>query len=122
MHLDSYVCELCILQREESLHHLFIKCNFAKSCWQTIGISYPSTLSRVRIIKRIKRHLQVPFYIKTIILMSWCIWKQRNGWLFNNNDPSVQECLRNFKLEFFMVIHREKSSILPQMQQWLGCL
>jgi hypothetical protein len=24
MHLDSYVCELCILQREETLRHLFL--------------------------------------------------------------------------------------------------
>lgn len=26
MHHDSYDCGLCILQREESLHHLFLRC------------------------------------------------------------------------------------------------
>jgi hypothetical protein len=30
MHLVSYVCEMCILQREESLGHLFFRCNFFK--------------------------------------------------------------------------------------------
>jgi hypothetical protein len=30
MHLDSYVCEMCIRQREESLWHLFFICSFAK--------------------------------------------------------------------------------------------
>ncbi|GJN38459.1 hypothetical protein PR202_gb27498 [Eleusine coracana subsp. coracana] len=43
MVLDSYSCELCILQREETLHHLFIRCNFVVACWETIGITYPRT-------------------------------------------------------------------------------
>uniref|UniRef100_A0A0A8XSQ3 Reverse transcriptase zinc-binding domain-containing protein n=1 Tax=Arundo donax TaxID=35708 RepID=A0A0A8XSQ3_ARUDO len=38
MELDSYVCELCILQREKALQHLFLRCNFARSCWQAIGV------------------------------------------------------------------------------------
>jgi hypothetical protein len=33
MYLDSYVCELCIRQREEILWHLFFRCPFAKNCW-----------------------------------------------------------------------------------------
>ncbi|GJM99086.1 hypothetical protein PR202_ga16152 [Eleusine coracana subsp. coracana] len=109
MHLDSYVCELYIFQKEEILHNLFIKCNFAKACWQTIGISYPHTLSHFRIIKRIKNSLQVPFYMEIIIIISWYIWKQMNGWLFNNEDPSVHEFFRAFKMEFSLVIHRAKN-------------
>jgi hypothetical protein len=30
MYLDSYACEMCIQQREESLRHLFFRCSFAK--------------------------------------------------------------------------------------------
>jgi hypothetical protein len=30
MHLDSYTCELCLLQKEERLRHLFLACPFAK--------------------------------------------------------------------------------------------
>jgi hypothetical protein len=33
MTLDSYVCEMCLLQREETLRHLFFSCPFAKYCW-----------------------------------------------------------------------------------------
>jgi hypothetical protein len=34
MYLDSYVCEMCIRQREESLYHLFFRCPFIK---KTVG-------------------------------------------------------------------------------------
>jgi hypothetical protein len=32
MYLDSYVCEMCIWLRVESLWHLFFRCSFAKNC------------------------------------------------------------------------------------------
>jgi hypothetical protein len=33
MQLDSYACELCILQKEETLRHLFFKCSFGRNYW-----------------------------------------------------------------------------------------
>jgi septation ring formation regulator EzrA len=30
MSLDSYNCELCLLQKEENLRHIFFRCPFAK--------------------------------------------------------------------------------------------
>lgn len=52
--LDSYTCELCILQREETLLHLFIRCNFARACWASIGITLPMYLSLIPLIRRLK--------------------------------------------------------------------
>lgn len=46
MELDSYTCENCILQKEEIVVHLLIRCNFAKKCWQTIGLTRPNTTTR----------------------------------------------------------------------------
>ncbi|GJN31719.1 hypothetical protein PR202_gb20153 [Eleusine coracana subsp. coracana] len=74
MDLESYDYELCLLQREETLRHLFITCNFAKQCWQTIGITMPRTLQPLQFISRVKRKLRVPFFMKIMILMVWCIW------------------------------------------------
>jgi hypothetical protein len=42
MYLESYVCELCILQCEEKMRHLFFKCPFAKNCWSAIGVTVPT--------------------------------------------------------------------------------
>lgn len=39
MVLDSYTCELCIIQRDETLNHLFLHCSFARNCWAAIGIN-----------------------------------------------------------------------------------
>lgn len=41
MQLESYTCEMCILQKEESLKHLLVTCNFAKNFWASLGINIP---------------------------------------------------------------------------------
>jgi hypothetical protein len=44
MNFESYTCELCIMQREENLRHLFFRCSFAKNCWLQLGIQVPTWL------------------------------------------------------------------------------
>jgi hypothetical protein len=73
MHLDSYTCELCLLQKEERLRHLFLACPFAKNCWGIIRIHVPSWMRPQRTIRGIKRSLGVPFAMKIIIIMCWSI-------------------------------------------------
>jgi hypothetical protein len=48
MVLDSYTCELCLLQRVETLRHLFLLCPFAKNCWASIEVLVPSWLRAQR--------------------------------------------------------------------------
>jgi hypothetical protein len=52
------------------------------------------------------------------IIMSWCIWKEQNGWLFNNENPSVQHCRATFKSEFALVIHIAKGQRAILMSKW----
>jgi hypothetical protein len=54
MHVDTYTCENCIFQREETLALLFLRCNFAKTCWATIGVVPPRTLCPQRATYRLK--------------------------------------------------------------------
>jgi hypothetical protein len=61
MIIDSYSCELCILQKEEKLRHLFYRCSFAKCCWQQIGIFVPTWLRPHRATQYIKRKPGVSF-------------------------------------------------------------
>jgi hypothetical protein len=83
-----------------------------------LGFMYQLGLNWIELLD-IKRSLGVPFMMDIIILMSWCIWKERNSWLFNGEDPSVSRCKVMFKQEFTMVIHRAKSSRTSDMEQWL---
>jgi hypothetical protein len=71
MYLESYSCELCLLQKEEKLIHMFLRCPFAKNCWLMIGVHVPSWLRPHRAVKHIKRQLKVPFVMELIIIMSW---------------------------------------------------
>jgi hypothetical protein len=122
MQLDSYTSELCLLQREESLRHLFLKCAFARNCWNQIGVMVPTWLKPERATRHLKRLLGVPFAMEIIVILCWCIWKEQNSWIFNNEDPPVERCKATFKREFAMVIHRSKERLVPEMQAWLQSL
>jgi predicted nucleic acid-binding Zn ribbon protein len=103
MNLYSYVCELCIHQFEEKLRHLFFKCPFAKNCWQAIRVTIPGWLRSDRATRRIQISLNMPFAMEVIILTCWSIWCERNGWLFQNRDPGIQNCFSVLKRELVMV-------------------
>lgn len=92
MVLESYSCELCILQRPETTEHMLLRCNFAKACWSSIGVTYVSSRTAFQIFRRMKQQLGVGFAMEVIILMSWSIWTTRNDWIFNNQDPLVANC------------------------------
>jgi hypothetical protein len=122
MHLESYTCDMCILQRPETNAHIFLRCNFARACWESIGISVVTSRPVLHIINRIRRHLRVPFFMEIIILMAWSIWKTRNEWIFNNNDPSVHGCKQKFISEFRLLLLRVKMASLPAMEAWLATI
>nr|TKW01124.1 hypothetical protein SEVIR_8G157900v2 [Setaria viridis] len=122
MDLESFTCELCILQRLETTSHLFLRCNFAKACWASIGVTVPTTRSILQPMSRFRQQLGVPFFMEAIILMTWSIWTTRNNWMFNNTDPTVEKCWRKFTSEFSLLLLRAKPSLLPQMQSWLDNL
>lgn len=113
MDLDSYVCEMRILQREEIVLHLFVKCNFAKACWASIGIRTPTLLPMTALIKVLKRKLDVPFYMDILILMCWSIWKTRHEWIFNNVDPTVQNAeINSFKSSRWCYIKPNQAKLI----------
>nr|TKW40321.1 hypothetical protein SEVIR_1G238000v2 [Setaria viridis] len=123
MALDSTACEMCILQKRETAAHLFLRCNFAKACWRSVGIAYPSTRSVLSIFLNIRRQLHLPFSMEIIILMSWSIWTSRNDWTFNNVAPAIRDVTRKFISEFRQVaLHRARPLLQPQMLEWVAAL
>nr|TKW31626.1 hypothetical protein SEVIR_2G117900v2 [Setaria viridis] len=114
MHLDSNICEMCIHQKREMVTHLFLRCNFAKACWNSVGISFVSTRSSVHIFNQIRRHLNTSFFMEIIILMSWSIWTTRNDWTFNNVDPLISGTRSKFLTELSLVASHRMNSVLSQ--------
>jgi hypothetical protein len=79
-------------------------------------------LASNRATRRIERSLNKPFAMKVIMLMCRSIWTERNGWLFQNKDSSVQVCILVFKRELALVLHRAKKIWVPDLQSWLSNL
>jgi hypothetical protein len=121
MLLDSYTCDNCILQAEETVTHLFFRCSFARRCWSFIRISPPCSTDLINTILRIRRRWQVPWKLETIILLTWCIWKSRNNWVFNEIPPTVEGCRDMFKTEMNLLCHRVKPVIGDKIKTWIQC-
>jgi hypothetical protein len=83
MSLDSFTCDNCILQLEETTLHLFFRCNFARRCWLLLDIRPPRTTDLLHTLLRIRMRWHVPWRLESIIIMTWCIWKSKNNWIFN---------------------------------------
>nr|TKW22183.1 hypothetical protein SEVIR_4G212700v2 [Setaria viridis] len=122
MQLDSNVCEMCILQKRESVTHLFLRCNFAKACWNSIGIFFVSTRSSTHIFNQIRRHLNTTFFMEVLVLMSWSIWTTRNDWTFNDVDPTVEGTRPKFLSELSLVASRAKQRIEINLAPTLNSL
>ena len=119
MELDNYSCDHCILQKLETVTHLFLRCNFAKAYWASIGAAVRTSRPLLGIFRLLKEKLQVPFFMEVIILMVWSIWTTRNDWIFNNIDPTVQNCKRKFILEMSLLTHSTKPEISVAIDSWL---
>ncbi|RCV21089.1 hypothetical protein SETIT_4G109500v2 [Setaria italica] len=122
MALKSYTYDMCILQRPETSAHLFLRCNFTKACWASIGISVVTTISVLQIFSRIKQQPGVPFFMEIIILMAWSIWTTGSDVIFNDIDPSMNACKRKFVSKFSLVLLSTKPSLVPAMESWLNSL
>jgi hypothetical protein len=119
MYLDSYSCENCILQRQETVYHLFFRCNFATRCWESIGLNPLRVICPQKAVIRLKRQLRHDSAIEIIILYAWCIWKCRNGWIFKNEAPTVIRFRLLLTQELRLLQYRVKEEIAENIVQWM---
>ena len=57
LELDNYSCDHCILQKLETVTHLFLRCNFAKACWASIGAAVRTSRPLLGIFRLLKEKL-----------------------------------------------------------------
>jgi hypothetical protein len=60
--MTTHVRCVYIWQREETIYHLFLRCNFARACWDSIGLFARVTTNPEIAVQRFKRQLNVPFF------------------------------------------------------------
>jgi hypothetical protein len=96
MVLESFNCEICTWRTEETVEHLFWHCPFAQQCWGILNLQTVPNGNSIENIAAIKIQLHSQFFMTTIIIMLWTIWKARNELIFNNNQIGIQECTALF--------------------------
>jgi hypothetical protein len=114
MTLESYSCENCIWQKEETLYHLFLRCNFAKACWNSIGMTPPRITNPKEASTNLKQQLNVPFSMEIVILMTWSIWKCRNhGYLRTKTQQCNNASMTSQRNYFWSSTERGEDMIPP---------
>jgi hypothetical protein len=113
MQLQSFDFVLCLDSREETVDHLFLHCQFAKACWNLVGVQVPSLMDPLQVLESFKSQLKVSFFMEIIVLMCWSIWSVRNNLIFRGEATSLDGCKRCFKEVFGLVILRTKKKHFP---------
>lgn len=119
MFIENYNYVLCSSSTEEHLDHLFLHCDFAKQCWNLLGINVHQESTFPDVVTTLKDSLQSEFFMVAIILLCWSIWAARNDWIFKGLQPDVQDSKRNFFRELRLVLLRVKPSALSRFESWL---
>lgn len=117
MDLPSYSCVLCTSDIDESVHHMFLQCPFAQGCWNLLHVHLSDPSDLYGSVDDLRVQLNVPFFMKVIILMSWSIWMARNDLIFRNVQPSLQNVRATFQKEFTLVILRG-NKIAPSLDRY----
>ena len=99
-----------------------VQCPFASTCWNWIGLQVSDQQDLFQNLESFRRQLQVPFYLEIIILMCWAIWHVRNGLIFNNRLPTINEAKRLFKSEMVLLLVRARRSYFPWIELWINNL
>lgn len=116
--LPSYDCVLCQHPDLETVEHLFLRCPFAVLCWDIFHLVLP-TGDPFEVLECFRLQLNSNFFMDIIIIMSWCIGMERNDLIFTNFQPNLNSVRQRFKIEFALVILREKEHKKDPMHQRL---
>ncbi|KAJ1283790.1 hypothetical protein BS78_03G153800 [Paspalum vaginatum] len=85
---NIYSCVLCNANEEETAFHLFFHCAFSTMCWHHIGIHWDFTLPFFDMMIKAKTDSNLHFFMEIFIIAAWHIWKQRNGFIFQQITPT----------------------------------
>lgn len=122
MDLDSYNCALCNMLTEESAHHLFLDCSFARLCWANLGIDIPFNVTLLEALEAIKEQLSTQFFMEAIILSCWTIWTVRNELIFNGLSLTPIDGQRVWLRELSLLKYRVKPGLQDQLSSWTQSL
>lgn len=118
----GYSCALCPYDLEESTLHLFFDCTSSFSRWNAIGIQWSQQGSVYDRLQQQRAVFQGPYFMDLFMIGAWCIWKERNDFIFNHKMPSLDSWKQRFKNEVGLHLFRIKPSKRSFVMNWLSNL
>jgi len=90
--VEDDTCPIC-QSAPETMQHLILECLFAKTVWECMGFDIAGV--GVARLWEIPKPVQVPaaHFSVLLLLVSWSIWKHRNGVTFSDHRPSERRLL-----------------------------
>jgi hypothetical protein len=112
-------CSLCPTASLETSAHLFLECEFAKSCWNVINIHWPSNSSLAEGFWDAKRSFQGPCFVEVFACAAWNIWKSRNDFIFQAIPFSIDRWKVGFRSDLWLHHYRVKQALVQPLLDWL---
>ena len=106
---EGYLCSLCHDQVNETILHLFFECQSSTARWFLLGIQWLPVPDICQKLQHQKEIFTGPYFMDLFTIAAWCIWKERNEFIFNNKAPRLSRWKRVFRVEVVLHLHR-----LPQ--------
>jgi hypothetical protein len=96
---------------EETIEHIFLKCQFSSICWGSLNITWQAHGSFLDIIAAGRLSWGKPPFMEVFMLAAWNIWKLRNNMTFNGTDPELIAWKEKFGSDAKLLIHRVRPEL-----------
>jgi hypothetical protein len=116
---DGPQCVLCDSHSIETREHMFFHCSFATDCWVRAGIHWDCSLDISSRILQAKSVFSKPCFFEIFTCAAWNIWKERNGFIFNQQGPSLSRWGVRFKSDLMLHQYRVKPSLVQELLDWI---
>jgi len=119
---EGYNCVLCQNSMEETLEHLFFDCPSAVSRWFALGITWDKEANIHEKLQIAKQGFGQPFFMEIFMIGAWCIWNERNAFIFNGKVPNFISWKAAFKKEVTAHLFKIKQCLHQSVLLWLDAL
>jgi hypothetical protein len=118
---EGYHCVLCPDQVDETSMHLFFECSSSVVRWFVIGIQWDQQGSIFEMLQHQRVNFGGPYFMDLFMIAAWCIWKERNDFIFNHKAP-MESWKQRFKSEVKLHLFRLPTSKRGVIMNWINNL
>jgi hypothetical protein len=90
--------------------------------WFALGIVWNDDVNIHEKLYLAQQEFALPFFIEIVMIGAWCIWNERNAFIFNGKAPNISVWKRTFREEVLVHFCRIKPTLHQSIRDWLNSL